>query len=40
VIAYRATLDVPRELAVFVATLLAAKRPLYPRGSRALHHRG
>jgi hypothetical protein len=34
VIAYRATLDVPRELARFVAKLLAAERRR--RGSRAL----
>jgi len=38
VIAYRATLDVPRELAQFVAKLLAAERRRRgtPRGSRAL----
>jgi hypothetical protein len=38
VIAYRATLDVPRELAQFVAKLLAAERCRRgtPRGSRAL----
>jgi hypothetical protein len=38
VIAYRATLDVPRELAWFVAKLLLAerRRPGTPRGSRAL----
>jgi len=38
VIAYRATLDVPRELARFVAKLLAAERRRRgtPRGSRAL----
>jgi hypothetical protein len=38
VIAYRATLDVPRELAQFVAELLAAERRRRgtPRGSRAL----
>ena len=37
-IAYRATLDVPRELAQFLATLLAAERRRRgtPRGSRAL----
>ncbi len=37
-IAYRATLDVPRELAQFVAKLLAAerRRRATPRGSRAL----
>ena len=37
-IAYRATLDVPRELAQFVAKLLAAERRWRgtPRGSRAL----
>jgi hypothetical protein len=37
-IAYRATLDVPRELALFVAKLLAAERRRRgtPRGSRAL----
>ena len=37
-IAYRATLDVPRELAQFVAQLLAAERHRRgtPRGSRAL----
>jgi DDE superfamily endonuclease len=38
VIAYRATLDVPRELALFLAKLLAAERRRRgtPRGSRAL----
>jgi len=38
VIAYRATLDVPRELAQLLATLLAAERRRHgtPRGSRAL----
>jgi len=38
VIAYRATLDVPRELVWFVAKLLAAERRRRgtPRGSRAL----
>jgi hypothetical protein len=38
VIAYRATLDVPRELAQFTAKLLAAERRRRgtPRGSRAL----
>jgi hypothetical protein len=38
VIAYRATLDVPRELAQFVAKLLAAERRHRgaPRGCRAL----
>jgi hypothetical protein len=38
VIAYRATLDVPRELAWFVSRLLAAerRRRSTPRGSRAL----
>jgi DDE superfamily endonuclease len=38
VIAYRATLDVPRELVLFVAKLLAAerRRRSTPRGSRAL----
>jgi DDE superfamily endonuclease len=38
VIAYRATLDVPRELVLFVAKLLAAERRRRgtPRGSRAL----
>jgi hypothetical protein len=38
VIAYRATLDVPRELAWFVAKLLLAERRRRgtPRGSRAL----
>jgi hypothetical protein len=38
VIAYRATLDVPRELAWFVAKLLQAERHRRgtPRGSRAL----
>ncbi len=37
-IAYRATLDVPRELVQFVAKLLAAERRRRgtPRGSRAL----
>ena len=37
-IAYRATLDVPRELAQFVASLLLAERHQRgtPRGSRAL----
>ncbi len=37
-IAYRATLDVPRELARFVASLLLAerRRRRTPRGSRAL----
>jgi hypothetical protein len=37
-IAYRATLDIPRELAQFVATLLAAERHRRgtPKGSRAL----
>jgi hypothetical protein len=38
VIAYRATLDVPRELAQFTAQLLAAERRTRgtPKGSRAL----
>jgi hypothetical protein len=38
VIAYRATLDVPRELAWFAAQLLLAERHrrVTPRGSRAL----
>jgi hypothetical protein len=38
VIAYRGTLDVPRELALFVAKLLVAERRRRgtPRGSRAL----
>jgi hypothetical protein len=38
VIAYRATLDVPRELAQFTAALLAAERGRRgtPKGSRAL----
>jgi hypothetical protein len=38
VIAYRATLDVPRELVQFTAKLLAAERRRRgtPRGSRAL----
>ena len=37
-IAYRATLDIPRKLAQFVAKLLAAERHRRgtPRGSRAL----